>query len=137
MEEDQNDDGSYVINEEQTQQATTNTKPKSTKTKKKTDDVSSKENKNLKGIILSITKPSYTLKGRIGRSLRSVHKHRLRYLFRQLVRTQNWDELSGVLSVLLKATKRDVGLLSNRRKYSVRLSLNKSTVANCGLAELN
>nr|GEW92619.1 hypothetical protein [Tanacetum cinerariifolium] len=132
MEEDQNDDASYDINEEQQtqqpEQATTNTNTKlkstkSKKTKKKTDDVSSKENKNLKGIILSITKPSYTLKGRIGRSLRSVHKHRLRYLFRQLVRTQNWGELSGVLSVLLKATKRDAGLLSNRRKYWATLEL--------------
>lgn len=39
------------------------------------------------------------------------------------MRTQNWDELSGVLSVLLKATRRDRGLLSNRRKYSATLEL--------------
>lgn len=126
--DDQNDDVSFDFNEEQEQkleQALANTKLKSTKkSKKQTDDVtatSSKRQKNIKGVILSITKPSYTLKGQIGRSLRSEHRDRLRYLFRQLVRTQNWDELSGVLSVLLKATRRDGGLLSNKRKYSVRL----------------
>lgn len=93
------------------------------------DDVivtSSKKKKNIKGIILSITKPSYCLKRGIGRDLKSLrweHRNRLRYLLRQLVRRQNWDEVSGVLSVLLKGTHRENGLVSNRSKYWATLEL--------------
>lgn len=80
----------------------------------------SSRKRNIKGIILSVTKPSYTLKRGIGRDLRSLrweNRNRLRYLLRQLIRRQNWDEASGVLSVLLKGTHRENSLSTNRTKY--------------------
>ncbi|KAI3803505.1 hypothetical protein L1987_31657 [Smallanthus sonchifolius] len=106
---------------------------KKSKTKKrkrsKIDDgviVTSSKKRNIKGIMLSVTKPSYTLKQGIGRDLRSLrweHRNRLRYLLRQLVRRQNWDEACGVLSLLLKGTHKENGLLSNRTKYWATLEL--------------
>ncbi|KAJ0700863.1 putative TATA box-binding protein-associated factor RNA polymerase I subunit A [Helianthus annuus] len=107
--------------------------PKKTKTKKrkqtKTEDdvvVASSMKMKIKGIILSVTKPSYTLKRGLGRelrSLRSEHRNRLRYLLRQLVRRQNWDEACGVLSLLLKGTYKESGLVNNRIKYWATLKL--------------
>ncbi|KAJ9537937.1 hypothetical protein OSB04_030670 [Centaurea solstitialis] len=79
--------------------------------------VDSSKKRDIKGIVLSVTKPSYTLKRGIGRDLRSLrceHRNRLRYLLRQLVRRQNWDEASGVLSVLLKGTHKENSLSTNR-----------------------
>ncbi|KAL8189247.1 hypothetical protein R6Q57_028813 [Mikania cordata] len=87
--------------------------------------VSSKK-RNPKGILLSVMKPSYTLKRGIGRDLRSLrceHRKRLRYLLRQLVRQQNWVEAAGVLSLLLKGTHRDNSLSTNRTKYWATLKL--------------
>ncbi|XP_024979581.1 uncharacterized protein LOC112516649 [Cynara cardunculus var. scolymus] len=105
-------------------------KSKTTKTNRsKIDDgvvVESSKKRNIKGIMLSVTKPSYTLKRGIGRDLRSLrweHRNRLRYLLRQLVRRQNWDEASGVLSLLLKGTHRENSLSTNRTKYWATLEL--------------
>lgn len=101
-------------------------KRKATKANRsKIDDavvVASSGKRNIKRIILSVTKPSYTLKrgsGRDMRSLRWEHRNKLRYLLRQLIRRQNWDEASGVLSVLLKGTHRENSLSTNRTKYWV------------------
>ncbi|KAK9078219.1 hypothetical protein SSX86_002276 [Deinandra increscens subsp. villosa] len=107
--------------------------PKKSATKKrkrsKIDEdaaVASSKKRNVKGILLSVTKPSYTLKRGIGpdlRSLRSEHRNRLRYLLRQLIRRQNWDEASGVLSLLLKGTHRDNSFSTNRTKYWATLKI--------------
>ncbi|KAL4589043.1 hypothetical protein LXL04_001945 [Taraxacum kok-saghyz] len=88
--------------------------------------VASSRKRNIKGIILSVTKPSYILKKGLGREIRSLrleHRNRLRYLLRQLIRRQNWDEASGVLSLLLKGTHKDNGLSTNRTKYWATLEL--------------
>ncbi|XP_023771320.1 uncharacterized protein LOC111919979 isoform X1 [Lactuca sativa] len=105
-------------------------KRKATKANRsKIDDavvVASSGKRNIKRIILSVTKPSYTLKrgsGRDMRSLRWEHRNKLRYLLRQLIRRQNWDEASGVLSVLLKGTHRENSLSTNRTKYWTTLAL--------------
>lgn len=105
---------------------------KITKTKKRKqsqiDDgvmFTSSKKKNTKRIMLSVTKPSYTLKrgitGHDLRSLRSEHRNRLRYILRQLIRRQNWNEAAGVLSLLLKGTYKEKGYLNNRNKYWVCL----------------
>ncbi|XP_076925065.1 uncharacterized protein LOC143587751 [Bidens hawaiensis] len=107
--------------------------PKTPKTSKRKqskiddDDVFVKE-KNIKGILLSVRKPSYVLKRGIGigrelRSLRSEHRKRLRCILRQLVRRQNWEEACGVLSLLLKGTYKESGVRSNRNKYWATLEL--------------
>lgn len=99
------------------------------KNQSKIDDdiiVASSRKRNIKGVILSVTKPSYVLKRGIGRDFRSLryeHRNRLRFLLRQLIRRQNWDEASGVLSVLLKGTHRENGLSTNRTKYWATLEL--------------
>lgn len=97
-----------------------------TKTRKKDDDgISPPSNNRLKGIMLSATRPSYTLKRGIGKSrsefenLRWGNRSRLRYLMCQLVRQHNWDEASGVLSVLLKGTSNEKSISKNRTKYWV------------------
>ncbi|XP_056167484.1 uncharacterized protein LOC130138189 [Syzygium oleosum] len=73
----------------------------------------------LKRIMLSLTKPLYVLG--LGRgSLRSENRRRLYRLLRKLVRRQNWAEASGVLSVLLKGTRKDRCPEHNRLKYTVR-----------------
>lgn len=110
-----------IINEPKT----IKTPKKKKQTKIEDDDVivSSSKKRNIKGIILSVTKPSYTLKlgigGDLGASLRCEHRNRLRYLLRQLIRRQNWDESCGVLSMLLKGTNKETGLSTNRIKYWV------------------
>ncbi|KAI7750406.1 hypothetical protein M8C21_013423 [Ambrosia artemisiifolia] len=124
---------SITINEEKPIDEPKNTKTKKRKRNNIEDDddeddvVASVKKMNIKGIILSVTKPSYTLKRGIGRelrSLRSEHRNRLRYILRQLVRRQNWDEACGVLSLLLKGTYRESGgLLNNRIKYWATLEL--------------
>ncbi|XP_076882542.1 uncharacterized protein LOC143531036 [Bidens hawaiensis] len=114
--------------------------PKTPKTSKRKqskiddeDEVVVKE-RNIKGILLSVRKPSYVLKRGIGigigigigrelRSLRSEHRKRLRCILRQLVRRQNWEEACGVLSLLLKGTYKESGVRSNRNKYWATLEL--------------
>ncbi|XP_071689083.1 uncharacterized protein [Rutidosis leptorrhynchoides] len=114
---------------DENEQEDINNKPKTTKSNRNKIDDNEDESlnkQNTRGIILSVTKPSYTLKGGIGSDLRSIrceHRNRLRYLLRQLVRRQNWSEASGVLSVLLKGTHRDNGFSTNRSKYWAALEI--------------
>ena len=83
--------------------------------------------RDLKSIELSLTKPSYNLqRGRATlttdlKSLRWLHRNRLSGFLRKLVRRHNWDEVSGVLSVLMKATCKDRSPEHNRTKYLVCL----------------
>lgn len=103
-----------------------------TKSLEKVNDGVDLVSKNrLKGIILSVTKPSYTLKRGIGKSrygyenLRWDNRNRLRHLLQQLVRRHNWDEASGVLSVLLKGTGKEKSIWKNRTKYWAAVELLK------------
>ncbi|KAK1416742.1 hypothetical protein QVD17_25858 [Tagetes erecta] len=122
-------DVSTVIDEEQlVDDELKNNKTKKRKQSKIDDGLmfTSTKKKNIKQIMLSVTKPSYTLKRGIGhdlRSLRSEHRNRLRYLLRQLIRRQNWNEAAGVLSLLLKGTYKEKGYLNNRSKYWATLEL--------------
>lgn len=87
----------------------------------------SKNVRNFKGIILANTKPSYCLQRGIGNlhrdgeSLRNFHRKKLRRLLKKLLRKQNWEDASGVLSVLLKGTAKEQSISRNRRKYWVLL----------------
>lgn len=103
-------------------------KPKSKTPRKsiKAREIDSKK-RALKGIELSITKPSYNLQRGLGtlttdlKSLRWLHRNRLSGFLRKLVRRHNWDEVYGVLSVLLKTTCKDRSPSRNRTKYLVRV----------------
>lgn len=103
-------------------------KPKSRtpRKSKKAREIDSKK-RELKGIELSITKPSYNLQRGVGtlstdlKSLRWLHRNRLCGFLQKLMRRHNWDEVSGVLSVLLRGTCRDRSPSRNRAKYLVRL----------------
>lgn len=103
-------------------------KPKSRKSR----EIDSKK-KALKGIQLSISKPSYNLqRGRETlstdlKSLRWLHRNRLCGFLRKLMRRHNWDEVSGVLSVLLRSTCKDRSPARNRTKYLAALELLKHT----------
>nr|XP_043632851.1 uncharacterized protein LOC122604028 isoform X2 [Erigeron canadensis] len=114
-----------IYGEEEEEGIINNNNNNKTNRRKRKGNNSQQNDRNIKGIMLSITKPSYTLKntGRNVRSLRCQHRSRLRYLLQQLVRRQNWSEASGVLSLLLKATIKDNCLLSNRTKYWAALEL--------------
>lgn len=76
------------------------------------------QEKLVKKIMLPLTKPSYVL-GLGPNNLRSEHRARLRYLFRRLVKQQNWVEASGVVSAYLQATVKDKSPFENQLKYSV------------------
>uniref|UniRef100_A0A5B7BG06 Uncharacterized protein n=1 Tax=Davidia involucrata TaxID=16924 RepID=A0A5B7BG06_DAVIN len=78
----------------------------------------------LKRILLTVTKPSYTLAAGFD-SLRVENRSRLRRLLRKLVRRRNWEEASGVLSVLLTGTGKDRSPAKNRTKYWVTMELLK------------
>ncbi|XP_047334719.1 uncharacterized protein LOC124938342 [Impatiens glandulifera] len=80
--------------------------------------------RRIKRILLSITKPSYTLRLG-GENVRAEHRNRLQYLLCMLVRRHNWEEASGVLSVLLKATVGNKSPIKNRIKYGVALEILK------------
>ena len=71
-----------------------------------------------KRVVLSLTKPSYSL-GLGSKTLRAENRARLSYLLGKLMKQHNWTEASGVLSVLLKGTCKDKSLPNNRFKYSV------------------
>ncbi|KAA8523951.1 hypothetical protein F0562_010374 [Nyssa sinensis] len=94
------------------------------------DDYSIASRDRLERIILTITKPSYTLA--LGfESLRVQNRSRLRRLLRKLVRQHNWKEASGVLSVLLKGTGKDRSPAKNRTKYWVTMELLKHINGEC------
>ncbi|XP_056167497.1 uncharacterized protein LOC115663958 [Syzygium oleosum] len=84
----------------------------------------------LKRIMLSLTKPSYVL-GLGGGSLRSENRRRLYRLLRRLARRHDWAEASGVLSVLLKGTRKDRCPEHNRLKYSVLMEVLQHIEAKC------
>lgn len=101
-------------------------KPKARSHKKRKIDTDlAAKNKLLKGIILSSTKPSYSLQRGRGtsntefESLRWLNRNRLSCIMRKLMRRRNWDEVSGVLSVILNGTCTDKSVNRNRIKYLV------------------
>lgn len=89
----------------------------------------SAEGKKARGALLAFQKPSYCLKKGIGsiqcggESLRNQHRKRLWRIFEKLIQWHNWEEASGVLSVLLQGTTRDYSISGNRSKYSAALEL--------------
>ncbi|KAK1389283.1 TAF RNA polymerase I subunit A [Heracleum sosnowskyi] len=109
-------------------------KPKSRRPRKskKAQEIDSKK-RALKGIELAITRPSYNLQRGLGilttdlKSLRGLHRNRLSGFLRKLMRRHNWDEVSGVLSVLLKSSCKDRSPSRNRTKYLAALELLKHT----------
>ncbi|XP_051150708.1 uncharacterized protein LOC127265075 isoform X2 [Andrographis paniculata] len=92
------------------------------------ETASSKE-RRVGGTLLALHKPSYCLKKGIGstqcvsESLRTWHRRNLWRIFEKLIRRHNWEEASGVLSVLLQATVHDDSIEGNRAKYSAALEL--------------
>ncbi|KAL8087838.1 uncharacterized protein LOC141697523 [Apium graveolens] len=107
-------------------------KSKTPRKSKKAQEIDSKK-RALKGIELSITKPSYNLQRGLGtlstdlKSLRWLHLNRLSGFLRKLMGRYNWDEVYGVLSVLLKSTCKDRSPARNRTKYLAALELLKHT----------
>ncbi|KAK3036303.1 hypothetical protein RJ639_031275, partial [Escallonia herrerae] len=89
----------------------------------------------LNSIILSVTKPSYTLRRGVGiprpdiAALRWENRNRLRESLRKLLRRHNWDEASGLLGVLLKGTCKDTSNSNNRMKYLAVMEFLKHTKA--------
>lgn len=75
-------------------------------------------------VMLSLTKPSYLL-GLGSNFIRHENRMRLFHLLQKLVRQHNWKEAAGVLSVFLKATRKDKSPILNRFKYTVLLDLLK------------
>ncbi|KAL7249633.1 hypothetical protein ACSBR1_011759 [Camellia fascicularis] len=95
-----------------------------TKSKNKDGDArySRTQSRLVKRILLSVTKPSYTLA--IGsEKVRVKNLARLRRILSKLVRRHNWEEASGVLSVLLKGTGNEKSPPKNRSKYWVAMEL--------------
>lgn len=86
--------------------------------------------REINGIILACTKPSYCLQRGVGssqqragcESLRSLHRKKLWRLLKKLLLNNNWAEASGVLSVLLKGTARETSISRNGYKYWVKLN---------------
>ncbi|PSR95708.1 Xaa-Pro dipeptidyl-peptidase [Actinidia chinensis var. chinensis] len=76
----------------------------------------------IKRILLSLTKPSYTLVTG-SENVRVKNRARLRRILSRLVRRHNWEEASGVLSVLLKGTGNEKSPSKNRTKYWVAMEL--------------
>ncbi|CAI9088738.1 OLC1v1023159C1 [Oldenlandia corymbosa var. corymbosa] len=91
----------------------------------------SKLARNIKGIIRTSLKPSYSLQRGTGypnphpggESLRSMHRRRLRLLLKKLIGKGNWVEASGVLSVLLQASPSETSTSRIRRKYWAALEV--------------
>ncbi|XP_028755527.1 uncharacterized protein LOC114742677 [Neltuma alba] len=88
------------------------------------DDRMAKEEKLVKRIILSLTKPSYVL-GLCPHKLRSENQYRLRIILQRLVKQQKWGEASGVLSVYLQATVKEKSPFDNQFKFWVLLEFLK------------
>lgn len=109
---------------EKTKKSKASKKGKS-KTDGKNKDIDSKKKRDLKGKELAATKPSYNLQRGSAtmctdlKSLQCLHQARLRGFLRKLVMRHNWDEVSGVLSVLMKTTCKDRSPSLNRTKYLV------------------
>ncbi|KAK2968393.1 hypothetical protein RJ640_004399 [Escallonia rubra] len=105
-----------------------------TKIRRKVDDGTHLSlKKKLNSIILLVTKPSYTLRRGVGiprpdiGALRWANRNRLRESLRKLLRRHNWDEASGLLSVLLKGTCKDTSNSNNRTKYLATMEFLKHT----------
>ncbi|XP_073058267.1 uncharacterized protein [Primulina eburnea] len=89
----------------------------------------SQKERRINGALLASHKPSYCLK-RVGgssqcegKSLRSHHREKLRWLVKKLIKARNWTEAGGVLSVLLQGSGRDQSPSRNRAKYWAALEL--------------
>ncbi|XP_054812382.1 uncharacterized protein LOC129313375 [Prosopis cineraria] len=88
------------------------------------DDPMDKEEKLVKRIILSLTKPSYVL-GLCPDKLRTENQCRLRAILQRLIKQQNWVEASGALSVYLQATVKENSPFENQFKFGVLLEFLK------------
>ncbi|KAF5727956.1 hypothetical protein HS088_TW21G00096 [Tripterygium wilfordii] len=80
--------------------------------------------KMYKRTVRSLTKPSYLL-GVGSTNLRWETRGRLHRLLCKLVGQHNWEEASGVLSMLLKGTSKEKCPTMNRFKYTMSLELLK------------
>lgn len=74
--------------------------------------------RHINRILLSLSKPSFVRRVCHGK-LRHGVRCRLKYLLSKLVQRHNWEEASGVLSILLKGTSKDTSPANNRMKYWV------------------
>ncbi|KAK4255856.1 hypothetical protein QN277_008795 [Acacia crassicarpa] len=88
------------------------------------DDPMAEEEKLVKRIILSLTKPSYVL-GLCPGKLRTENQSRLRVILQRLMKQRNWVEASGLLSVYLQATVKENSPFDNQFKFWVLLELLK------------
>ncbi|KAL6976125.1 hypothetical protein U1Q18_024916 [Sarracenia purpurea var. burkii] len=82
------------------------------------------QSRKWKRIVLSLTRPSYTLTTG-SENVRVKNRAGLRRLLSRLVRRHNWEEASGVLSVLLKGTGSEKSPMRNRTKYWLAMELLK------------
>lgn len=105
-------------NLEETKEEAVYTEKKTNKKARDSQDRSRIQSRLAKGILLSLTKPSHTLKTG-SESVRTKNRARLRRLLSRLVRRHNWEEASGVLSVLLQGTGSEKSPSRNRTKYWV------------------
>uniref|UniRef100_A0A7N0ZR57 Uncharacterized protein n=1 Tax=Kalanchoe fedtschenkoi TaxID=63787 RepID=A0A7N0ZR57_KALFE len=78
----------------------------------------------IKHIVMSLTTPSYVL-GLGNQKVRAHNRSKLFSVLRKLVRQQNWKEASGVLSLVLRATSKDMCPRNNRLKYWTAMELVK------------
>lgn len=111
-------------NLEETKEEAVYTEKKTNKKARDSQDRSRIQSRLAKGILLSLTKPSHTLKTG-SESVRTKNRARLRRLLSRLVRRHNWEEASGVLSVLLQGTGSEKSPSRNRTKYWVAMELLK------------
>ncbi|XP_050218712.1 uncharacterized protein LOC126669311 isoform X2 [Mercurialis annua] len=74
--------------------------------------------------LLCSSKPSYLL-GLGSHNIRPENRVRLCRILQKLVGQHNWVEASGVLSILLKGTHKEIDPTINRFKYSVSMEIMK------------
>ncbi|KAG5551301.1 hypothetical protein RHGRI_009648 [Rhododendron griersonianum] len=113
-----------AFQEEEAIQGAEKNEKKSRKKARDSQDSIRQQSRLVKGILVSLTKPSHTLKTG-SENVRTKNRARLRRLLSRLVRRHNWDEASGVLSVLLRGTGNERSPSRNRTKYWVAMELLK------------
>ncbi|KAI8557826.1 hypothetical protein RHMOL_Rhmol04G0040700 [Rhododendron molle] len=111
-----------AVQEEEAVQGVEKNEKKSRKKGSDSQDSVRQQSRLVKGILVSLTKPSHTLKTG-SENVRTKNRARLRRLLSRLVWRHNWDEASGVLSVLLRGTGNERSPSRNRTKYWVALEL--------------
>ncbi|XP_058211119.1 uncharacterized protein LOC131323376 [Rhododendron vialii] len=113
-----------AVQEEEAVQGVEKNEKKSRKKARDSQDSGRQQSRLVKGILVSLRKPSHTLKTG-SENVRTKNRARLRRLLSRLVRRHNWDEASGVLSVLLRGTGNERSPSRNRTKYWVAMELLK------------